>query len=98
MYILSVTHNTLRLKYIDCDCYYYFLAMELSLLCVLLLRVKMNSGFSECNSVDPINMHDCDKNAKCTDTAYSYTCACNSGYNGSGWQCQGKLYSNDKIF
>eukprot|EP01006_Ploeotia_vitrea_P029723 TRINITY_DN62208_c0_g1_i1.p1 TRINITY_DN62208_c0_g1~~TRINITY_DN62208_c0_g1_i1.p1 ORF type:complete len:1202 (+),score=249.69 TRINITY_DN62208_c0_g1_i1:55-3660(+) len=31
--------------------------------------------------------HDCDANASCTDTADSFTCACNTGYSGDGRSC-----------
>jgi hypothetical protein len=33
----------------------------------------------------------CDANAACTNTAGSFTCACNTGYNGDGTSCKGKL-------
>ncbi len=32
-------------------------------------------------------MHDCDANATCTDTASSFTCACNDGFTGDGKIC-----------
>jgi hypothetical protein len=31
--------------------------------------------------------HNCDGNATCTDTAESFTCACNAGYTGDGTSC-----------
>jgi hypothetical protein len=32
----------------------------------------------------------CDANAACTNTAGSFTCACNTGYKGDGTTCTGK--------
>ncbi|MCP5014729.1 MAG: hypothetical protein GY938_05520 [Ketobacter sp.] len=37
-----------------------------------------------------LNTHNCDSNATCTNTAGSFTCACNSGYTGNGTSCSGK--------
>jgi hypothetical protein len=33
----------------------------------------------------------CDTNAACTNTVGSFTCACNTGYNGDGTSCTGKF-------
>ena len=33
----------------------------------------------------------CDANAVCTDRDGSFSCACNSGYNGDGTTCTSKL-------
>merc|ERR1712130_415510 len=38
---------------------------------------------NECTS----GKHFCDKNAKCTNTVGSYTCACNAGFSGDGATC-----------
>lgn len=32
----------------------------------------------------------CDDNANCSDTVGSYVCYCNSGYTGTGLECEGK--------
>ena len=34
-----------------------------------------------------LNIDDCDINGFCTNTDGSYTCTCNSGYNGDGFVC-----------
>eukprot|EP00820_Chromera_velia_P022577 Cvel_31115.t1-p1 / transcript=Cvel_31115.t1 / gene=Cvel_31115 / organism=Chromera_velia_CCMP2878 / gene_product=hypothetical protein / transcript_product=hypothetical protein / location=Cvel_scaffold4571:1-3849(-) / protein_length=939 / sequence_SO=supercontig / SO=protein_coding / is_pseudo=false len=42
--------------------------------------------------------HNCDTNAACTDTTYSFTCACNSPYSGDGLVCldiQWVFYNSD---
>ena len=33
------------------------------------------------------NTHSCDANAECTNTQGSYTCECNHGYTGDGFEC-----------
>ena len=44
-----------------------------------------NSDINECVSSSEI----CDSNAVCTNTAGSFTCACNQGYTGDGISCLG---------
>ena len=34
--------------------------------------------------------HACHANAQCSNTVGSFTCGCNSGYQGSGFLCTGK--------
>jgi len=34
----------------------------------------------------------CDPNATCTNTFGSYTCSCNTGFTGDGFNCTGVLY------
>ena len=41
----------------------------------------------ECSDPDE---HQCDANAKCTNTVGSYTCACNSRLEGDGFSCSDK--------
>lgn len=33
--------------------------------------------------------HNCSVNAACTNGAGNYSCACNSGYSGNGYECTG---------
>ena len=39
------------------------------------------------------NTHGCHENATCTDTDGSYTCMCDDGYTGDGFNCEGELYT-----
>lgn len=34
----------------------------------------------------------CDEYAECNDTIGSYTCACNDGFSGNGFLCEGEGY------
>ena len=36
-------------------------------------------------------LNNCDQNANCTNTDGSYTCECNEGYAGDGFECSSKL-------
>ena len=38
--------------------------------------------------------HRCDTNSTCINFDGSYTCKCNSGYNGDGFNCTGKEYNS----
>ena len=38
--------------------------------------------------------HRCDTNSTCINVDGSYTCKCNSGYNGDGFNCTGKEYNS----
>ena len=44
------------------------------------------SDDDECASA---KTHDCDANAKCTNTAGAFTCKCNAGFTGDGKTCKG---------
>lgn len=35
-----------------------------------------------------LNLHKCHRNASCSDTLDSYSCKCNRGFIGNGFQCQ----------
>ena len=45
---------------------------------------------------DPLDIDEClsdscDSNATCINTVGSFTCTCDSGYSGDGFQCTGEL-------
>ena len=40
------------------------------------------------------NTDNCHRDARCHNTKGNYTCTCKPGYEGSGTNCKGKLYSN----
>ena len=50
-----------------------------------------STDIDECNE-DPGSdySHNCHVDATCTNTAGSFTCACNTGYSGNGVDCTGK--------
>ena len=48
----------------------------------------ISSDIDEC----VLGTDNCDENAACTNTAGSFTCACNTGYSGDGVTCTGKIY------
>ena len=54
--------------------------------CMQILFV-LQSDIDECST----GVDKCDINAYCTNTVGSYKCTCNSGYEGNGFQCTGKL-------
>ena len=44
------------------------------------------SDISECE----VDLDNCDQQATCTNNLGSYSCACNAGWTGDGFSCQGK--------
>ncbi len=44
------------------------------------------------NNECTLDTHNCDTNANCSNTAGSFTCACNIGYTGNGTSCSGKAF------
>jgi hypothetical protein len=42
---------------------------------------------NECDLYDDV----CHLNANCEDTLGAYSCQCNSGYTGDGFECEGNL-------
>ncbi len=51
----------------------------------IVINVYFPADDDECT----LGSDNCDANAACTNTAGSFTCACNSGYNGDGVTCTG---------
>jgi len=52
-------------------------------------KYKKSQAYS-CQDIDECNTeeHKCHRKAKCTNTMGSFTCSCNEGYSGNGFQCQ----------
>ena len=46
-----------------------------------------------CKDFNECDFNPCDENASCQDTFGSFTCACNHGYLGNGYICQGKIFT-----
>ena len=49
----------------------------------------MFSDIDECDQ----NLHNCSENAICTNFDSNYTCDCDDGWEGSGFECSSKLMS-----
>lgn len=56
---------------------------------LVLTYALLHTDFDECDNED----HNCDRNAVCNNTVGSYTCTCNDGYEGEGYNgsCRGML-------
>ena len=50
-----------------------------------MLKYYLSVDIEECKV-----SHNCDVNANCTDRDGTYSCDCNSGYSGDGFNCSGK--------
>jgi len=49
--------------------------------------IRGDADIDECAT----NNGGCSDDASCTNTVGAFTCACNSGYEGDGFTCTGKL-------
>ena len=55
----------------------------------ILIALCILADVNECTA----NTHNCHPNADCTNTNGGFTCACKSGFSGSGTSCDGKKWS-----
>ena len=51
----------------------------------------MTSGTMILLDIDECLSDPCDSNATCNNSVGSFTCTCDSGYSGDGFQCDGEL-------
>ena len=56
--------------------------------CILCLCLKLLSSSLDIDECDVNNT--CHENATCIDAIANYTCQCNEGYEGNGFNCSGK--------
>ena len=59
----------------------------------LLAMIELKNRVSDINECVTLT-HNCDVNAKCTDTGGSYTCKCVDGYTGNGTQCISECFAS----
>ena len=82
----SVTLNYVREKHFAFFSGFFFLSLiSLMSKVFFILPYFVVVDIDECGT----NVHNCDGNAQCTNTPGTFTCACNSGYNGDGTSCSG---------
>lgn len=74
----------MELSALVCYCFFFNHCLYLSevLSCNSCLK---QTDYNEC-----MGDNDCNANAVCNNTIGSYLCACNLGYMGDGFQCEGK--------
>jgi hypothetical protein len=58
------------------------------------LAEKLFSDEDECRRAD---RGGCSENATCSNTLGSYRCACDDGYNGDGFTCEGTTRASTRI-
>ena len=62
------------------------------------IKVFITTEFCDDADIDECvtNNGGCSADASCSNTAGSFTCTCQSGYNGDGLTCTGKLAEGDQ--
>ena len=56
-------------------------------------NISIILDIDECTGSNP-----CDENANCNNTVGSFTCACNVGYVGNGFNCLGMIFDPTNLF
>ena len=56
-----------------------------------MISFKQNFTYFVDLDIDECHANPCHDNATCADNEGSYTCECNEGYSGDGWNCTGQL-------
>ena len=58
-------------------------------MCKVVFCVKSASLITDIDECASDTLNDCSPNATCTNTNGSYTCTCDTGYTGDGFNCTG---------
>ena len=72
---------------LGCNCEYVFFYNTCSCSQRLSSHFYCITDIDECENND---LHNCHKDASCTNTDGSFNCSCNGGYSESGTECTGK--------
>jgi len=81
----GVTCNGTFCSWLEFHFQYFFFPFPFFFFLSFFFEIKWNIDINECST----NNGGCATTAKCTNTIGSFTCACNSGYDGDGFNCEG---------